>query len=197
MPSEPVPSWRERRNQLRAKRKQEEGSDNEDNANDLEALSHLLHVRVDKHKRDDNSRNRRNRNMSGYNASANANMNSYVPHVSAAKRMRMERDEVLRSMTGGEGTAEADGDKEGETSLDRSTMAKSRKAKSKPKTDEKKKIRMPPLKLSSNKLLDSSRHSPSPNDKILRKKRKRPVFSRKRPRYKPTLSRPPPNWPTV
>jgi hypothetical protein len=66
--------------------------------------------------------------MSGYNASANANMNSYVPHVSAAKRMRMERDEVLRSMTGGEGTAEADGDKEGETSLDRSTMAKSRKA---------------------------------------------------------------------
>ena len=128
MPSEPVPSWRERRNQLRAKRKQEEGSDNEDNANDLEALSHLLHVRVDKHKRDDNSRNRRNRNLSGYNANANANMNSYVPHVSAAKRMRMERDEVLRSMTGGEGTAEADGDKEGETSLDRSTMAKSRKA---------------------------------------------------------------------
>jgi len=121
MPSEEL-SWRERRNQLRAKRKQEEGPDNDDAENDLHALSHLL----------ENNHGSSNRKELGR---QNSRQNdSYVPHLSAAKRMRMEREKVLRTMAGGDGAAEGDGDggatkhEGGEsTTTDRSAMAKSRK----------------------------------------------------------------------
>lgn len=94
---------------MRAKRDQE-GTGNEDDENDLEALSHLL---------DSNTRNKRNR------AAPSAKEDSYVPHVSAAKRLRMEREEVLRSITGEPTTA---GDEAASGGGDRTTMAKGRKA---------------------------------------------------------------------
>ncbi|GFH47253.1 DEAD/DEAH box RNA helicase [Chaetoceros tenuissimus] len=105
MPSESASSWRERRKQLREKRRGEE--DLPEDENELEALSEQFLKGPNK-----------NRNYSDRSTKDN-----YVPHVSAAKRMRMEREAVFKSVTGEDMNAE----EEMSSSQQRSAVAKERK----------------------------------------------------------------------
>ena len=118
MSSDKASSWRERRKQLRSQRRQEEGSEGSGDENDLQALSKYINAAAGGHgKRSSDRRSVRNQALEGY-----------VPHVSAAKRMKMEREEVLKSVTGEnvEGAGEGGGGG-GRGGLDRKTVAKSRK----------------------------------------------------------------------
>ena len=95
-------SWRERRKKLRAKRKQEEGGEIETDENeaqatdDLHALSNLISIPASSKKDQDDS---------------------YTPYISAAKRMKMEREEVIGSLRTNE-TTKTDGSHNQEDQLD-------------------------------------------------------------------------------
>ena len=95
-------SWRERRKKLRAKRKQEEGGEIETGENeaqatdDLHALSNLISIPTSSKKDQDDS---------------------YTPYISAAKRMKMEREEVIGSLRTNE-TTKTDGSHNQEDQLD-------------------------------------------------------------------------------
>jgi ATP-dependent RNA helicase DDX41 len=117
MPSAGASSWRDRREQLRAQRNKEGGAEASDDENDLEALS--KYVKKGSH---GNGNNHQRRSVVNHNQSSD----DYVAHVSAAKRMKLEREEVLKSITG----ENVEGDDEGTMSqqqLERNAVAKGRK----------------------------------------------------------------------
>ena len=105
MPSESASSWRDRRKQLREKRREEEDLSEEEN--ELEALSEQLLKGPNKN-RSYNDRSKKD---------------NYVPHVSAAKRFKMEREAVFKSVTGEDMNAE----EEMSSGQQRSAVAKERK----------------------------------------------------------------------
>ena len=111
-------SWRERREQLRSQRRRDDGSsEGSGDENDLEALSKYINA------------GGHGKGNSGRRPVRNQSTDGYVPYVSAAKRMKMERDEVLKSV-GGENFESDENRGSGQASqqqLDRKTVAKSRK----------------------------------------------------------------------
>jgi len=117
--------WRERRNNLRKRKEREDPYLYEDgNDNQEDDLTELAKAMDHNHSRGSNS------NSTRYSRNHVEN-ERYVPHISAAKRLRMEREMVLQQTTGNHmndnNNDNNSADEKNIDKLDRSELAKNRK----------------------------------------------------------------------